>query len=389
MDKQIGNVQLMQQMNRLKVLDYIRRNPDVSRPCISENTGLSLASITNTTSYLLDIGLIYESGIEKVGRVGRKSVLLRFCPSNYNLICIYLNEKYTTIAYTDLEGNAKDKIKIETDKLSIEDTMTELCENILLLMKRHSEDKILGIGVSVSGLILDDSRFILSSQLKWKSFDIKKSLEEATSLPVFVDNLSLVKAMWYFFKNCNGSKENMLFIDMSNGIGAVQIFNAAISRSTLGEIGHTTVKSDGDPCFCGNKGCLEAMCSPQRLISLYEKLSNKKISSLAELDKLYKNEDKNAVLAISDCAKYLGIGLANLVNLFNPSVMIINSGDFENCPSLIKEAELEMNRRAYPTLTQKLSIKQTNTSEESIFFGTAFSLCDRLFDISYGNNIVK
>ena len=389
MNKQIGNVQLMQQMNRLKVLDYIRRNPDVSRPYIAENTGLSLASITNTTSYLLDIGLIYESGIEKVGRVGRKSVLLRFCPSNYNLICIYLNEKYTNIAYTDLEGNAKDKIKIETNKLSIEDTMTELCDSILSLIKRHNQDKILGIGVSVSGLILDDSRFILSSQLKWKSFDIKKSLEKVTSLPVFVDNLSLVRAMWYFFKNCNGTKDNVIFVDMSNGIGAVQFFDATICRSTLGEIGHTTVEHNGEACFCGNKGCLEAMCSPQRLISLYEKLSNKKVSSLAELDKLYKDDDKNAVRAISDCAKYLGIGLANLVNLFNPSVMIINSGDFENCPSLIREAETEMNKRAYPSLIQKLSLRQTNESEESILFGTAFNLCDRLFDISYSNNIVE
>lgn len=389
MDKQIGNVQLMQQMNRLKVLDYIRRNPDVSRPLISEKTGLSLASITNTTSYLLDIGLIYESGVEKVGRVGRKSVLLRFCPSNYNLICIYLNEKYTNIAYTDLEGNAKDKIKIETDKLSIEDTMTELCDSIRLLMKKYKKDKILGIGVSVSGLILDDSRFILSSQLKWKSFDIKKALEKVTSLPVFVDNLSLVKAMWHFFKNCNGTKDNTIFVDMSNGIGAVQFYNATISRSTLGEIGHTTVESDGEPCFCGNKGCLEAMCSPKRLISVYEKHSNKKISSLSELEKLYRNEDKNAVLAISDCAKYLGIGLANLVNIFNPSVIIINSGDFEECPSLIKVAEFEMNKRAYPSLTQKLSIKQTNESEESIFSGIAFNLCDRLFDISYSNNIVE
>ena len=77
MPKQVGNVQLMQKMNRLKVLNYIRRNPDISRPVLSEKTGLSLASITNVTTYLLDIGLLTESGIEPAERVGRKSILLR------------------------------------------------------------------------------------------------------------------------------------------------------------------------------------------------------------------------------------------------------------------------------------------------------------------------
>ena len=130
MNRQVGNVQLMQKMNRLKVLNFVRRNPDVSRPNISVETGLSLASITNVTSYLLDLGLLIESGTEKVGRVGRKSTLLRFCASSYDLICIYLSEKYINIAYTDLEGKALEKIKVETGELSLEDTMEEIKENV-------------------------------------------------------------------------------------------------------------------------------------------------------------------------------------------------------------------------------------------------------------------
>lgn len=389
MNKQVGNVQLMQQMNRLKVLDFVRRHPDVSRPCIAENTGLSLASITNTTSYLLDLGLIYESGVEKVGRVGRKSVLLRFCATKYDLICIYISEKYINIAYTDLEGKTKERIKIDAVNLSLEETMAELQENVLSLVKRYGKERILGIGVAISGLILDDSRFVMSARLKWKSFDIKKTLEKSTGLPVFVDNVSRTKAVWYFCRKGNINKDNMLFIDMENGIGAVQFFDGAISRSTLGEIGHTTVERNGEPCFCGNKGCLEAMCSPQRLLSLYESVSGKKLNSLSELDKLYKGDDKDAIYAVSECGRYLGIGFANLVNLFNPSVMVINTGDFDGCPSLIKEAEQELHRRAYPSLSQKLVIKQTLETEDNIIYGTAFNLCDRLFDISYSKNIVE
>lgn len=389
MNKQVGNVQLMQQMNRLKVLDFIRRNPDASRPIIAENTGLSLASITNTTAYLLELGLICENGLENVGRVGRKSTLLRFCATEYDLICIHLNDKYIKVAYTDLEGNTKEKIKVESDNSSPEETMAELQEKVSSLIDRHGKERLLGIGVAISGLILDDSRFVMSSRLKWKSFDIKSALESATNLPVFVDNVSLIKAVWYFCQNSNDVKGNTLFVDMENGIGAVQFFNGAISRSTLGEIGHTTVERNGEPCFCGNKGCLEAMCSPRRLLSLYESASGKKVTSLSELDRLYCENDRDAIYAVSECGRYLGIGLANLVSLFNPSVIVINTGDFDGCPSLIREAEDELHKRAHPSLIQRLEIKQTQETEDNVIYGTAFNLCDRLFDISYGNNIVQ
>lgn len=389
MNRQVGNVQLMQKMNRLKVLNFVRTHPDVSRPNISSQTGLSLASITNVTSYLLDLGLLTESGVEKVGRVGRKSTLLRFCAASYDLICISLSEKYISIAYTDLEGKPLEKIKVETKGLSPSDILDEVRENVLSLVNTHGKDRILGIGVAISGLVLDDSRFILSARLKWKNFDIKKMLEDDTGLPVFVDNVSLLKAVYYFCSKAKDPQDNMLFVDMENGIGAVQFFEGAISRATIGEIGHTTVEHNGEPCFCGNRGCLEAMCSPQRLLSLYESASGKGIGSLTELDKLYKREDPAALFAVSECGKYLGIGLANLINLFNPSVMVINTGDFEGCPSLLKEAEQEMHKRAYLSLTQKLSIKVISETEENTLMGTAFNLCDRLFDISYPKNIVE
>ncbi len=389
MNRQVGNVALMQKMNRLKVLNFVRRNPDVSRPNISAATGLSLASITNVTSYLLELGLLMESGTEKVGRVGRKSTLLRFCADIYDLICIFLTEKYINIAYTDLEGKPLEKIKVEIKGLPPEEILEEVRESVLALIESHGRERVLGIGVAISGLVLDDSRFVFSSRHKWKSFDIKKMLEEDTGIPVFVDNVSLLKAVHYFCARGHGRHDNMLFVDMENGIGAVQFFEGAISRATIGEIGHTTVACDGEACFCGNRGCLEAMCSPQRLLNLYEEKTGVELADLRELDKLYKKEDSNAIYAVSECGKYLGIGLANLVNLFNPAVMVINTGDYEGCPSVLKEAERELHKRAYMSLTQRLSIKVISGTDENTLLGTAFNLCDRLFDISYPKNIVE
>ncbi len=389
MNKQVGNVQLMQKMNRLKVLEFVRRSGEVSRPLIAEKTGLSLASITNITSYLLERGLLCESGMEKVGRVGRKSTLLRFCVDRYDLICVYLNDKFIHVAYTDLEGNCFEKISIETKTLDASQLVKTMRESIVSLVTKHDKTRILGVGVAISGLVLEDSRLVFSASLKWKSIDIRQLIEEAVELPVFVDNVSILKATYYFSQNMPRLAENMMFVDMENGIGAVQYVNGAVSHSTLGEIGHTTVEREGVECFCGNRGCLEAMCSPARLISLYQQQGGTNGNRLCDIESAYRQKEQAALSAVGECGQYLGVGLANLVNLFNPSVFVIDTGDFCECPALITEAEQELRRRAYSALTQKLVISQVNETEDDILRGTAVNLCDRLFDIAFPDNLVE
>lgn len=385
MGKRVANVQLMQKMNRLDVLNFIRRNSNVTRPQLAEETGLSLASITNITAYLLENGFICEGGTEEAGRVGRKSTLLNFCAKSYDLVCVYLSDKDISIALTDLKGRIKKKISEDAAGKDTESAAAVLKEGISSLLRECDPKRILGIEVAISGLVLENSRFVLSSSLKWKALNIKQLLEESFSLPVFVDNVSLLKAVRYFRQSDREDISNMLFIDMEKGIGAVQYINGEVPRRILGEVGHTTVEKDGDPCFCGNSGCLEVMCSPARAISLYASSSGKSANGLKEIENLYKAGDKSAVYAVNNCGKYLGIGLANLVNLFNPSSIVINVGDFRDCPSVFLCADDELRKRAYPSLTENIKIEKVELAEEDIIFGSADSLCDRLFSISSAN----
>ncbi len=389
MNKQVANVQLMQKMNRLKVLNFLKNNPNSSRPQIAKSTGLSLPSITNITSYLLNLGIICENGTENVHRVGRKSVLLRICPSKYNLICVFLNEKNIIITRTDLEGKIKKTIRLDMKKLSSDTISTNLAEEIISLINNTKSNRVLGIGIAISGLVLSDSRFIMSSRLKLKNFNIKSVLEEKTGIPVFIDNVSILKAAHFCSRKDVNPKENILFVDLENGIGAVHYTNGSIQRTTLGEIGHTTVEKDGPLCFCGNHGCLETMCSPGRLKFLYEELSGSRASTLEEIDKRYKCGDGFAKSAVKNCGRYLGIGLATLVNLFNPSMIVINTGDFSDCPSLLDEAENEIKARAYIALTENLIIERIYEGEEHAISGTALDLFDKLFDISFPKNIIE
>ena len=129
------------------------------------------------------------------------------------------------------------------------------------------------------------------------------------------------------------------------------------------------------------------MCSPNRLLSLYENASGKKIS-LSSLEKLYTDDDKYAKFALENCAKYLGIGLANLINLFNPENLLINVGDFKDCPSIIKKSIEELFERAIPSLTKDLKVEAIYSSQKSVVLGMALNLCDNIFNIDFPRNVI-
>ncbi len=389
MNRIVGNSQLIQKVNRLKVLNYIRRNPDIPRPAIAQQTGLSVSSLTNITSYLFEKGLLTESGTENVGRVGRKGTLLRFRAEAYNLICIFLSAESINISYTDLEGSVISRICIDSESLKPQEFINTVRQKVITLINEHNKNQVLGIQVAISGMVLNGNRFVLSSSLKWTEFDLKETLEKETGIPVFVENISVLKAMWYFgCSNC-ADKDNMLLVDLENGIGACQYYNSEINRAMLGEIGHTTVEKDGELCFCGNRGCLETMCSVQRVEQLYSEYSDTDNVPITEITAKLSLGDVAAKRAVSECAQYLGIGLANLVNICKPSLMVINIGDIKSLNSITELAVEELYRRAYPALLEDLDICEASINEEETLRGAAFNLCDLLFDISYSGNIIE
>lgn len=389
MNSIVGNSQLIQKMNRLKVLNYIRKNPNTPRSIIAKETGLSVASLTNITSYLLSSGLLRECETEETSGVGRKSTPLRFGADTYGLVCISIGADTISVSHTNLDGIIIDTSVICDGNTPPSMVVEPIRAYIASLLKEYGKDRILAIGISISGLVLDGSRFVVSSSLKWKEFDLKAVLEKDTGLPVFVENMSLLKAVWYFNSNKTEATDNMVFVDMENGIGSCQFYKGEINRAMLGEIGHTTVKSDGEMCFCGNRGCLEAMCSVHRILRLYNDSKRGAEYDFGHIVQQFRKGDAYAVSAVKECASFLGIGLASLVNICKPSVIVINTGQFTTLPELIDLAIEELDRRAYPALLEGLDIRRIYVNEHQAISGAAMNLCDRLFSIDFDGNIIE
>lgn len=385
-----ANIQLVQKTNRARVLNFIRKNPDTSRAIVSAETGLSMASITNITSYLLEKRLITESGTEEVERVGRKGSLFRFFHEAYGLICVQISNTAIDISYTDLNGNIDMRYRVNFDSSDLDKMQKMIAERVESLIRQYDRQNILAISLTVSGIVLKNNYFVLSASLRLKNFNLVSELEKTTGLPVFLNNVTQSRAVWSFCCTEHPTTDNMIFVDLKGGIGACQFYQGSLNNSMLGEIGHTTVDKDGDLCFCGNRGCLELMCSPNRIVQLYKEFSGVKSSpTFNDVAKLYYNGDKYALKAVDSCAEYLGIALANLINLFNPSTLTINVGDFSSLRDIIEKACTVMKERAYPALTDNLEIQEVNVGVYETIKGNVCTMCDRLFDENYENSIFE
>ncbi|MBE6788422.1 MAG: ROK family transcriptional regulator [Ruminococcaceae bacterium] len=387
MNSQVGSVQFMQKLNRLKVLSCIRKNPYIVRPAVAEQTGLSLSSITNIVSFLIEKGLVVETGFENAERIGRKAVLLKFCPSEHNLICVSVSQSRISVSLTDLDGNAIRSKAYEYSGSGFDDAFCKIKKGITQLVSESGSEKVLGIGVAVSAFFLPDGTLAVSSKLKWDKTDLKGKLEKEFKKPVFVMDSSVARAHYCNEHSCGGNMHSMLFVDLVDGVGAVHFYDGHLNRSVIGEIGHTTVEKDGDECFCGNRGCLEIMCSLERICELYRKEGRGE--SLEDVIKGFGSGDKTAKELFESAGEYLGVGMANAVNVLNPDLVIINAGQYQKCEAILDYAVKEAKRRVFSALSDNIKFQTDDITESMMIEGMAQSLCESIFDVDFHTDIFE
>lgn len=399
MANEVGNVRLMQRINRLKVLEIIQSKGPLARPEIAKMTGLSPSSITNIITCLLERSLVAEMGTVESKDVGRKATLIRFNPSEHSIVAVNVEVDKAYIALTDLSGLILAMRALPIDRHLLElDVLDLIKKEIILLLDDKSirRDKIIGIGLAVSGLVQDESRFVFSSSLRWKGLSIKEQFENLFQIPVFIQNNFRTKALWALNKHVEDSERNVVFLDLAMGVGIVSFFEHRINEAVIGELGHTTVKKDGPPCFCGNRGCLELMCSVDAILNnCQEGLSQGRCGILAGLIRTgdgkltyeavlqaFAKGDADVRAVLRECGEYLGMGIANIINLFNPQRIIINGDLLLQSDFIEQTAKDEAGKRANEELTRGLKYQKVVIGIEESIQGVAIYVAGRMFELS-------
>jgi glucokinase len=211
-----------------------------------------------------------------------------------------------------------------------------------------SMKQIAGVGIGAPGAVdFDSGTVIFAPNLEgWKEVPLKKDLEKALGVPVFVENDCNIAALGVYVAELKSKPRSMVGIFIGTGIGGGLIVNGELYSGychTAGEIGHMVLEVSGPKCGCGNKGCFEALASRTAIFQqikagvkdgqktiLTEMLGND-LEDLrsGDLRKAMRRGDKFVDRVIEGASEYIGIATANLINILNPEVVVLGGGVIE------------------------------------------------------------
>ena len=262
--------------------------------------------------------------------------------------------------------------KVPTDACSgVEGVLSQLLE-LIKTASAYANPTAIGLGIP-GPLDRKTGTVINAPNLGWHHVPIGRLLEEAAGIPVLLENDANAAALGEQVFGAGRGVSDLIFVTVSTGIGGGIIVNNRLVEGRnggAGEIGHIKVVEDGPVCGCGQRGCLEALASGTAMArTMVERLSQGEESLVRELaagdlcrvnmviiGQAAQAGDPLANEVISDAMRYLGTTLANLVSIFNPELIIIGGGVTNIGPLLFQPISREIQRKAFPTFADNLSI---------------------------------
>lgn len=255
--------------------------------------------------------------------------------------------------------------------------------------------KVIGVGIGAPGP-LDFHRgvVLLAPNLGWKDMPLRDRIAKALGLPAALDNDANCAALGEWWQGAARGTEHALTVTIGTGIGGGVILHGKIyhgASDCAGELGHTTIDMDGRRCACGNYGCLEAYASgPAIALRAAEALQSGYESSLrarvgGELSKLTAQTvydaaaegDELALEVVRDTASYLGAGIANFLNIFNPQVVVVCGGVTAAGERLFGPMQREVARRAFKPAVEACRIVPGMLSGTAGVIGAAKAYLDQ------------
>lgn len=392
----------MAERDKALIAALIRREGTLSRIEIHRLLNLRPATVSKLTKELIDEGRIEEAG-RSDNPMGRKQILLRSNPEFGFVIAVDFDAENVRAALLDLEPRICGQVVEEATIL--DQGKDGLIAQLLRCARRAMESsgaplgKVLGIGVGDPGLVnASDGVSIFASTIEgWHHVPLRRIFEEEFSIPTLIANNTRTKAVAERALGAGVGSDDMIFVEYGRGVGCGIIAGGRLlegSRWAAGEFGHTHVTEDGPACRCGSFGCLEAIAGIGALEASMRRAirqgGNSQALSLAggETEHLTgwhvlqaaRDGDKMSVALVEGVSSYLGLGLANLANLFNPSLIVLDRRLSLAGDQFLDQIKRVVQRQALAHVTETLQFRYASLGEEAGLLGPTLLVLERIFE---------
>ncbi len=376
--------------SRARLLWLVHRHPGISRAEIALESGLSKAAISATVADLLDKGLLLE--MEMPSRsAGRRRIGLQVNHQAGMAIGIEVDAGRALVVLTDLSGKVIRSARRSFRAAAPNDAMREAAALVKALVS--GEDRLVGLGISVPGLVdaAGESALVFAPQAWSGEVPFVSLLREQLDVdaPFALVNTRHAGALGEYCSGAGQAADDLIFVSAGDTIGAGFILNGELysgSSGGAGELGHVVVDPGGPRCACGNMGCLEALAGGTAIVEevarAWERTRSLTRESLGRLTLQDVVEaaaagDLAALAAVREAGEYLGLAIAGLVNALNPRLVVIGGMLAETGDTLVSSARQAVLRRASPAAYSTVDITQATLGSDAAAVGAAALAIDR------------
>src|SRR5690349_4569845 len=339
------------EINRQITLNLIRTHQPISRADLARLMNVRRGVASLLVSELLSESLIFEGAVgEAVGR-GRRPTFLYIDSRQRCVVGVDIRASRTYIMLTDLMGKQLGVVSSFQTSKDIDVLTKDLARRVKQVLAEFSDvGACEGIGVAVPGMV-DPAlgRVLHAPTLGWRDVNLRDPLAAASGIPVHIENSGKACALAQLWTTRSDvvASGNSVFVSVSDGVGTGVVVNGEVMRgrhNTAGEFGHVPLNIDGPRCSCGATGCWEAYVSNLATLSRYfgrdlsdprPRDSEAATFSIEDLIAQARAGDAKALAALNSTARYLGLGLASIVNALDPARVYIG-GEITTAWSLIE-----------------------------------------------------
>ena len=331
------------------VLRLIWEEKRISRAEIARLAGLSRSTVSEIINEILPIGMVAEVG-EGPSRGGRRPIVLEFQDDACTILGVEMGATHVAVALTDLRGRVlaweTREHPVRSDPTGTRQVISALCD-VCLADPAATGKPLVGIGIAVPSPVSPANPDQLSAVVlpAWQGRLALEPLADRLGVPLLVDNDANLGALAEHWWGRGGGVDNLAYIKVATGIGSGHVIDGEIYRGSTGvagEIGHLAIDPHGKPCICGLRGCLVTLVGGDALRDRAgDLLAEYPRSVLAgctftvhDIENAALEGDPLALQVIREAAENLGTAVAGLLNLMNPSAVILG-GDLSRLGELI------------------------------------------------------
>jgi glucokinase-like ROK family protein len=400
--------------NELHVLRFIHGKKTYSRAAMGKHLELSPASMSAIVNRLIEKGLVVEAGHVR-SSLGRKPVSLAIRGDIAHIVGIDIGSFFLRVVITNMQGTILYRAQTETQ---ISQGRKDVLERTFKLIYKAiqesgiAKESIKGIGLCHSGVIDSETGVVLSfprpgQMAEWKNIPLRDMLEDEFQVPCLLEDSVRAIATAEKLFGLGTELSDFVYIDVGMGVGAGMFLDGKLYRGSggnAGEFGHITIDEHGVLCSCGNTGCLETVASCAAIIQSVKKALEMGVDSkirewvgedmervsIELIAQAAMENDSLAFRVLLEAASQIAIGLADLVNLLNPSVLIFGGALFRAAPQfLLDPMRNVIKQRSLEKSANEVVLKVSTLGSEAGALGAASLISWKILEDLWTKTIVQ